>query len=164
MRDWLPSLLMLNLAFSFQRLSVKPVEGSILGENLVTGVDKEVVTDWSEWWSKSCGMRYPSEFPCTQPAEVLRFHCALHTYAESWQSMTPSRMWAGGVVLWRGRCVDSDLCVRLRYGGIMEFIQLWQEAEVTGIYWREPWKGRWWVCVPPGVLSSKAWALRPAEN
>lgn len=79
-------------------------------------------------------MQCPLEATSIQPTEVLRFQCALHTYADRWQSTTPSRMWAGGVVLWGGRFVDSDLRVRVRYGGIMECVQLWQEAEVTGIY------------------------------
>lgn len=40
MQSWLHSLVRLSLVFRFQRLSVKPVEGSILSENLVVGVGK----------------------------------------------------------------------------------------------------------------------------
>lgn len=54
MQGWLYSSVMLNLMF-LQRLSIKPVEDSILCENLFVGWVNEWWQISSGWWSESSG-------------------------------------------------------------------------------------------------------------
>lgn len=50
-----------------------------------------------------------------------------------WQRLPRSAKWVS-LFLWGVRFVDGDVKLRSRSGGMMEFIQLWQEADVEGVY------------------------------
>lgn len=167
MQGWLRSLLMLNLAFSFQMLLVKHVEGSVLGENLAIGVDTYVVTDLEKvvvrvlWYAMSFGVH---QHPAYWSPEIAL--CSLSTpmqiagKAWQWAECGPEAWFCGRKVCWQWSPYE---------------VEIWWDNGIHSALagGRNHWNllmgtlkggGGDRCCVLSGVLSSKGCALSLAED